>query len=132
MTYSPNTRFNARIWRPDHRQPVLSPVTGGIHTGDGYQENVGAGEDMGAPDHEFFAGQLRFQTDRFDSNLRISNVRDQGIPTSQVQLANFNTTDPMVAAPLFGGYTEQNPPPGVVPETNPYYLYATPKSSGPV
>ena len=106
-------------------------VTGGIHTGGGYQENVGTGEDMGAPDQDYWAAQLRFQTERFDSNLRISRVTDTGIPTSQVQLANFNTTDAQVAAPLIGGYTESNPPPEFELEDNPYYLYATQNPSGP-
>jgi len=105
--------------------------TGGVHTGDGYQENVGTGEDMGAPDQEYFAGQLRFQTDKFDSNLRISRVTDTGIPTSQIQLANFNTTDALVASPLTGGFTQANPPPVTALEPNPYYLYATQNPSGP-
>jgi outer membrane receptor protein involved in Fe transport len=124
------TRLNAAIGGPI-MDNLSFRLTGGTHQGDGIQENVGAGEDMGAPDQDFWAAQLRFQTERFDSNVRFSSVRDQGVPTSQVQLANFNTTDPMIPAPLIGGYTEQNPPPTLELETNPYYLYATQNPSGP-
>jgi len=46
-------------------------------------------------------------------------------------MANFNTTDAMIPAPLIGGYTEQNPPPVVEPVTNTYYLYGTQNPSGP-
>ena len=109
-------------------------VTGGVHNGDGYQENVGTGEDTGAPDHEFFAGQLRFQTERFDSNLRISRVTDQGIPTARVGLANLNFTDPMIPVlnagnptPLFGHEPIQVQVMGI----NTNYLNSTPLPSGP-
>lgn len=124
------TRLNAAFGGPIFENFAFR-LTGGTHQGDGIQENVGAGEDAGAPDHDFWAAQLRFQTERFDTNVRVSNVRDQGVPTSQVQLSNFNTTDPMIPAPLFGGYTEQNPPPVVELQTNTYYLYATQNPAGP-
>ena len=108
-------------------------LTGGVHTGDGYQENVGSGEDAGAPDHQFLTGQLRFQTDRFDSNIRIARVTDQGVPTARVGLANQNFTDPMIPVldpgnptPLFG----HEPPEIQVPGVNTNYLNATPLPSG--
>jgi outer membrane receptor protein involved in Fe transport len=107
-------------------------VTGGVHTGDGYQENVGLGPDAGAPDHKFYAGQLRFQTEKFDSNIRISRVTDNGIPTARVQLSNLNTTDPTILLtpalyPAFG-----NEPPEVLSlGVNTGYLYATQTPSGP-
>jgi len=124
------TRLNAAVGGPIMNN-LSFRLNGGVHTGDGYQENVGTGLDMGAPDQEFYAAQLRFQTEKFDSNIRFSNVTDQGIPASQVQLANFNTTDAQVAAPLIGGYTQQNAPPDLFLEDNPYYLYATQNPSGP-
>ena len=105
-------------------------VIGGVHTGDGYQENVGLGKDMGAPDQEFYAVQFRFQTDRFDSNIRFSRVTDQGIPPAQVNLANLNTTDAQIQ--LVGAYSIGNQPPFVLDlEDNTNYLYATQVPSGP-
>ena len=104
-------------------------LTGGIHEGDGYQENVGLGKDTNAPDEEYYAVQFRFQTDRFDSNIRYSRVRDQGIPVSQVNLANLNTTDPEIQ--VVGAYSIGNQPPfplGMDDNTN--YLYATQVPSG--
>lgn len=124
------TRLNAAIGGPIFNNLAFR-LTGGTHQGDGIQENVGAGENAGAPDHQFYAAQLRFQTDRFDTNLRFSNVTDKGVPTSQVQLANFNTTDAMIPAPLLGGFTEQNPPPELALLTNTYYLYGTQNPAGP-
>ena len=122
------TRLNAAIGGPIFGGLAFR-LTGGVHTGDGYQENVGTGDDMGAPDQEFYAGQLRFQTERFDSNLRISRVTDQGIPTSQVGLANLNTTDEQIA--LVGAYSIGNPPPFPLDlEDNPSYLYATQNPAG--
>ncbi|MGI9233675.1 MAG: TonB-dependent receptor [Woeseiaceae bacterium] len=105
-------------------------VTGGYNWGDGYQENVGLGDDMGAPEEAFAAGQLRFQTERFDTNLRVSRVEDKGIPPAQVQLANLNTTDPQIQ--IVGAYSVGNQPPFVLDlEDNTNYLYATPAPSGP-
>jgi outer membrane receptor protein involved in Fe transport len=105
-------------------------LTGGVHTGNGYQENVGIGDDMNAPDEAFFAGQLRFQTDRFDTNIRISRVTDQGIPPAQIQLATLNTTDPQIQQ--VGAYSVGNPPPFPLdPVDNTNYLYATQTPSGP-
>ena len=105
-------------------------LTGGVHSGDGYQENVGLGEDTNAPDEEFYAVQFRFQTDRFDSNIRVSHVTDQGIPVSQVNLANLNTTDPQIQ--IVGAYSQGNQPPYVLGlDDNTNYLYATQVPSGP-
>lgn len=104
-------------------------VTGGIHDGDGYQKNVGLGEDTNAPEEKFISGQLRFTTDRFDSNLRYSRVTDKGIPVSQVGLANLNTTDAEIE--IVGAYTVGNRPPftlGLTENTN--FLYATQNPSG--
>jgi iron complex outermembrane receptor protein len=84
-------------------------VTGGTHTGDGIQENVGPAEDYDSPDQTFWAPQLRVQTSRFDMNMRYSHVEDTGIPQSMVLLTNVNTTDP-----FFDEWGE---------EPNPFYLW---------
>ena len=106
-------------------------LTGGRHDGDGYQENVGLGEDTHAPDHSFYALQLRFQNDKFDSNIRYSKVRDQGIPRAQVPLANLNTTEERIT--LIGAYAIGNTPPegvDVASVENTNYLYATQNPAG--
>ena len=104
--------------------------TGGVHNGDGYQENVGLGGDTNAPDETFTALQLRFQTDVFDTNVRFSQVADQGIPVAQVNLAHLNTTDPEIQ--IVGAYSVGNKPPFVTGlDANTNYLYATKVPSGP-
>ena len=45
-------------------------ITGGSHTGDGAQENMGPGGDYAAPDQTTLAPQLRYKTDRLDVNIR--------------------------------------------------------------
>ena len=37
-------------------------INGGYHGGDGTQENIGTGEDLGAPDQRTLSPQLRFRT----------------------------------------------------------------------
>ncbi len=104
-------------------------VTGGLHEGDGYQENVGLGKDTNAPDERFYAVQFRFQTDRFDSNIRYSRVTDEGIPVAQVGLANLNTTDPQIQ--IVGAYSVGNQPPFVLSlDDNTNFLYATQNPAG--
>ena len=104
-------------------------ITGGLHDGDGYQDNVGLGKDTNAPDERFYAVQFRFQTDRFDSNIRYSRVTDQGIPTAQVGLANLNTTDPQIQ--LVGAYSVGNQPPFELSlDDNTNFLYATQNPAG--
>ncbi len=123
------TRANAAIGGPITDNFAFR-LTGGIHTGDGYQENIGEGEDMNAPDQEYWALQFRFQNDKIDSNIRYSEVTDTGIPVSQIQLANFNTTDEQIPSPLTAGYDLQAPPPETPLEANPYYMYSTPNPAG--
>ncbi|NCF45218.1 MAG: TonB-dependent receptor plug domain-containing protein, partial [Proteobacteria bacterium] len=97
--------------------------TGGTHTGDGIQENDGIGGDYGAPDHMFGTGQLRFQTDRIDANVRYSHVQDRGVPSSLVSLMNPNVTDAEIT--VLGAYAVGNVPPmGVQPIVNLNYLRA--------
>jgi iron complex outermembrane receptor protein len=67
-------------------------LTGGTHTGDGIQENVGPGGDHDVPDQTFWAPQLRVQTARFDMNMRWSHVEDTGTPRGWVQLTNVDRT----------------------------------------
>jgi iron complex outermembrane receptor protein len=86
-------RFNAAIGGP-LGGAFSFRLTGGIHSGDGIQENVGPGGDHDAPDQTFWAPQLRVQTARFDMNMRWSHVEDTGTPRSFVQLSNVNRTDP--------------------------------------
>ena len=122
-------RFNVAFGGPI-TDSLSFRLTGGMHSGDGYQENVGLGEDTNAPDEEYYAAQFRFQTGRFDSNLRYSHVTDQGIPISQVNLANLNTTDAEIQ--LVGAYSQGNRPPfDLDPVENTNYLYATQVPSGP-
>jgi len=98
-------RFNAAIGGP-LGGAFSFRLTGGIHSGDGIQENVGPGGDHDAPDQTFWAPQLRVRTSRFDMNVRYSHVEDKGTPGSFVLLTNVNTTDPFVDD-----------------EENPYYLW---------
>ena len=124
-------RVNAAIGGP-LTENLAFRITAGLHTGDGYQENVGTGQDTHAPDHQFYALQLRYETERFDTNLRVSRVTDTGIPRAQVPLANLNTTDAEIT--LVGAYAIGNAPPSdvaVAPVTNTNYLYATQNPSGP-
>lgn len=100
-------------------------LTGGIHTGDGRQENIGLGGDYDKPDQTYWAPQFRFTTDRFDMNVRWSHVEDKGTSRSLVTLNNLNTTDPEVTLGPQGGQFA-NPPPGAAPVPNDTYLYATP------
>ena len=98
-------------------------LTAGSHTGDGIQENDGIGGDYGAPEHMFGTGQLRFQRDRIDANIRFSYVEDKGTPSSLVSLMNPNVTDEQIE--ILGAYALGNPPPqGVQPITNLNYLRA--------
>lgn len=100
-------------------------LTGGLHVGDGRQENVGIGNDYDAPDHRFFAPQIRYSNDRLDLNLRLANVQDKGTPRSLVTLNNLDTTNPFVTLGPSGGQ-HAAPPPGGEPVSNDLYLYATP------
>ena len=121
-------RFNAAIGGP-LMENLSFRITGGVYTGDGYQENVGIGPDHAKPDHQFYAGQLRFKTDRFDSNLRYSYVQDTGVPRSLVQLANLNTTDENFVQA--GAYSIGTPPPNLAEIENVAHLYATQNPAGP-
>lgn len=105
--------------------PLSFRLTGGVHTGDGRQENVGLGDDYDQPDHRFFAPQLRLTTERFDMNVRASRVEDQGSSRSLVTLNNLNTTDPLITLGPQGSQTAP-PPPGSEPVANELYRYATP------
>ena len=123
-------RVNAAIGGP-LTENISYRLTGGRHDGDGYQENFGPGPDTDAPDHNFYSLQLRFQNDRFDSNVRYSKVSDQGIPRSQVPLANLNTTDEQIE--VLGAYAIGNrPPEGVTVATvdNTNYLSAIQNPAG--
>ena len=117
-------RVNAAIGGPISDQ-LSFRLTGGMHVGDGRQENIGLGGDYDKPDHRFFAPQLRYRTERFDMNVRASRVEDKGIPRSLVTINNLNRTDPFVTlGPQGGQYAD--PPPGTSEVPNDLYRYATP------
>jgi iron complex outermembrane receptor protein len=123
-------RVNVAIGGP-LTENIAYRLTGGREGGDGYQENFGTGPDTDSPDHSFYSVQLRFQNDRFDSNVRYSKVRDQGVPRSQVPLANLNTTDEQIE--VLGAYAIGNrPPAGVTVATvdNTNYLSAIQNPAG--
>lgn len=100
-------------------------LTGGVHTGEGTQENLGLGGDYDRPDHRFFAPQFRVTTDRFDMNIRASRVEDQGTSRSLVTLNNLNTTQAFVSLGPQGSQTAP-PAPGTAPTPNDLFRYATP------
>ena len=117
-------RLNVAVGGP-LREQLSFRFTAGLHGGDGRQENIGIGGDYDKPDHRFYAPQLRFRTDRFDMNVRVSRVEDTGTSRSLVTLNNLNTTDPEVTlGPQGGQYA--NPAPGASTVSNDLYLYATP------
>ena len=100
-------RLNAAVGGPLGDTPFSFRLTGGTHTGDGRQENVGPGGDHDAPDQTFYAPQLRAETDRFSVRARYLHVEEDGVPRGFVQLANVDrVTD---------GYSR-----------NRYYLWETP------
>lgn len=100
-------------------------LTGGVHAGDGRQENIGIGGDYDRPDQTFFAPQLRFTTDRFDMNVRWARLEDTGTSRSLIQLSNLNRTDPQIVLGAHGGQAAP-PRPNAEATDNTQYLYATP------
>ena len=118
------TRFNAAFGGPINDY-LSFRLTGGIHSGDGRQRNIGLGGDYDKPDHAFWAPQLRFTTDRFDANVRWSRVEDKGSPRSLLTLSNLNRTDPQVTLGPQGGQLA-TPSPTATSVANDLYLYETP------
>ncbi len=100
-------RLNAAIGGPLGDGPFSFRLTGGTHTGDGRQENVGPGGDHDAPDQTFYAPQLRAETDRFSVRGRWAHVEDNGTPRGFVQLSNVDR--------MTSGFSR-----------NRYYLWETP------
>ena len=97
-------------------------LTGGVHSGDGRQENIGVGDDYDRPDQTFLAPQLRYTTDRFDANVRWARTEDNGTPRSLVQLTNMNRTDEMLVPEPFRREADLTS----TPEENFWYRYDTP------
>ena len=112
-------------WGTSLGEQLSFRITAGLHQGDGRQKNIGHGGDYDKPDQTFLAPQIRFQTERFDMNLRIAKLEDQGSPRSLVPLSNLNRTDPMVTLGPQGGQFAA-PPPGASAIPNDLYLYETP------
>ncbi len=100
-------RLNGALGGPLGDGPFSFRLTAGNHTGDGRQENVGAGGDHDAPDQTFYSPQLRAETERFSVRARWSHVEDRGTPRGFVQLSNVDRT--------IAGYSR-----------NRYYLWETP------
>ena len=85
LTDQTTERLNVAFGGP-LSENIAFRINAGTFTGDGSQENVGLGDDMGAPDQRTFSPQLRFRNDTVDINLKYMNVRDQG---SEEQLILF-------------------------------------------
>ena len=85
-------RLNGALGGPLGGGPFSFRLTAGNHTGDGRQENVGAGGDHDAPDQTFYSPQLRAETERFSVRARWSHVEDSGTPRGFVQLSNVDRT----------------------------------------
>ncbi len=85
-------RLNGAVGGPFGDSPFSFRLTGGTHTGDGRQENVGPGGDHDAPDQTFYTPQLRAETERFSVRARWSHVEDNGTPRGFVQLSNVDRT----------------------------------------
>ncbi len=85
-------RLNAAVGGPLGDGPFSFRLTGGNHTGDGRQKNVGDGGDHDAPDQMFYAPQVRAEADRFSIRARWSHVEDRGTPRGFVQLSNVDRT----------------------------------------
>lgn len=85
-------RLNAAVGGPLGDGSLSFRLTGGAHTGDGRQENVGPGGDHDAPDQTFWAPQIRAETDRFFVRARWLHVEENGVPRGFVQLSNVDRT----------------------------------------
>ena len=102
-------RLNAAIGGPLGDGPFSFRLTGGTHTGDGRQENVGPGGDHDAPDQTFYAPQIRAQTDRFSVRARWSHVEEDGVPRGFVQLSNVDRTTPGLSRNRYYLWETDNP-----------------------
>ena len=89
LTDQTSQRLNAAFGGPIG-EDVAFRINAGLHTGDGTQENVGPGDDLGAPDLTTLSPQLRFRNDIVDVNLRYLNVQDDG---TEEQLVAFGERD---------------------------------------
>ena len=69
-------------------------LRGGFLTGDGSQENIGTGNDLGAPDQRSFSPQLRFKNDVLDVNLGYEYTQDQGSEEALVRFADVARNNP--------------------------------------
>ena len=81
-------------------------ITGHYNEGEGIQQNIGPGPDLGAADDLYHAEQLRYKTDRFDINLRYAKTHNKGKPRTQINLASL---DPEDTFEVWQSGTEYNP-----------------------
>ncbi len=93
LTDQTTERLNIAFGGPITDQ-VSFRINGGVYTGDGTQENVGLGKDIGAPDEKTFSPQLRFKNDRVDINFKYLNVQDEGSESFLVPFAEVDRTNP--------------------------------------
>ncbi|MCE2425794.1 MAG: TonB-dependent receptor [Pseudomonadales bacterium] len=90
-------------------------INGGYHGGDGTQENIGTGQDLGAPDQRTLSPQLRFQNDHVDINFRYLNVVDEGSEEMLVPFGDRDRTDPDTG----NWYLNDSPIPSIAKCSNP-------------
>ena len=69
-------------------------IRGGFLSGDGSQENIGGGNDLGAPDQRSLSPQLRFKNDALDVNLGYEYTQDQGSEEALVRFADVARNNP--------------------------------------
>jgi len=83
-----NVAFGGKIWGP-----FSFRLSGGLHRGDGSQENTGRGGDYGAPYQYDYKPRLRFKTDRLEINLSWAQMRDYDSPQQQVPISEMRRGD---------------------------------------
>ena len=93
LTDQTTQRLNAAFGGPLNDN-VSFRLAGGLHTGRGSQENVGTGQDLGAPDQRTHSQQIRFRNDTLDLNLRFQKVRDRGSEEALVRFADVARDNP--------------------------------------
>ena len=89
LTDQTSQRLNVAFGGPMNEH-VAFRINAGMHTGAGTQENVGPGDDLGAPDLRTLSPQIRFRNDVLDMTLKRLNVQDKG---SEEQLVYFGERD---------------------------------------
>ncbi len=92
LTDQTTHRLNLAFGGPITEQ-ISFRINGGVYDGDGAQDNVGIGNDLGAPDQRTVSPQIRFKNDRVDVNFKYLKVQDEGSEQSLVPFAEFDRTN---------------------------------------